>query len=130
MNNRFLFVVFVAMVSIQSRAETPTLSAGSLEGLWATSERGIVCQMQCGPNNVCAGKVVEASYPKEVGQALFKDLVFDVSTKTYQGYFARPDEPTDWVRVTVAVEGSTLSAVVKKFIFSKTLRFTKKPSGP
>jgi hypothetical protein len=127
MSDRFLTVAFVAMVSIQSRAETPGLGAGPLEGLWVASERGIVCQMQFGPNNVWTGKVVQASNPKEVGQGLFRDLIFDASTKAYQGYFARPDEPNDWVRVTVVVEGPKLSAVVRKFIFSKTLTFTKKP---
>jgi hypothetical protein len=118
--------IVVVLASSLSFADEP---ADQIVGSWNGVERGIACDMKKDSNGLYSGTVTAADHAKEIGQQIFKNLKYQADSKNYKGQFSRPDEPTDIVDVTVTIERNTLKAVVKKFIFSKTLVFTRKETA-
>lgn len=89
----------------------------ALAGVWKDSERGLDVELVRDAEGLWNGKAA--------GKLLFEKLRFDSAEGSYTGTLIKPEDG-ERVAVTVKLTApDALEAVVRKFIFSKTLRFTR-----
>jgi hypothetical protein len=94
----------------------------ALAGVWKDSDRGLDVELVRDAEGLWNGRAA--------GKLLFEKLRFDAAQGSYGGTLIKPEDG-ERVAVTVKLTApDALEAVVRKFIFSKTLRFARQRPPP
>lgn len=93
----------------------------ALAGVWKDFDLGLQVELVRAPDGLWNGEAQ--------GKRIFEKLRFDAAKGSYVGTLIKPEDG-ERVAVTVTLTGdAAMEAVVRKFIFSKTLRFTRARSS-
>ena len=113
-------------------ASSEPVAEEKLQGTWRDADRKSLIQFTQDATGLWWGKTIEAVQKKEAGKVVFRKLVYDAKTGAFTGLMIKPDDDDDvTMDVTVTlVSATSMTAVVKKFIFSKTLSLTKEAPPP
>ncbi len=119
MNPVRVLLISLTLLGAKARADGPTLA-----GRWKDSERGLLVEFTVDDRATWTGTVLEAKEPREVGKKVFQGLAYEDACSCFRGQLLKPDDD-ELVSATVTATKQQLTAVVKKFIFSKTLVLTR-----
>lgn len=122
----------VVLFLLPLAASAGPVAEEKLQGAWRDADRKSVIEFTRDPAGLWWGKTIEAVHAKEAGKVVFRKLVYDAKTNSFTGLMIKPDDDDDaTMPVTVTLVSETsMTAVVKKFIFSKTLSLTKEAPPP
>jgi len=113
------------LVSCVANAEEPQKPEARIGGLWVGADRGIVVELFKEKDGLWWGRNVKADRKEEVGKLMFQKLVFNEVESTWSGTMIKPDDDQK-LSVTLKLSSdSTMEAVAKVFIFSKTITFKR-----
>ncbi len=130
MSRPLLASVVLFLLPLAASAEA--VAEEKIQGTWRDADRKSLIQFTRDATGLWWGKTIEAVQKKEAGKVVFRKLVFDAKTGVFTGLMIKPDDDDDaTMDVTVTlVSATSMTAVVKKFIFSKTLSLTKEEPPP
>ncbi len=125
MSRPLLASVVLFLLPLAASAEP--VAEEKIQGAWRDADRKSLIQFTRDATGLWWGKTIEAVQKKEAGKVVFRKLVYDAKTGVFTGLMIKPDDDDDvTMDVTVTLVSETsMKAVVKKFVFSKTLSLTK-----
>ena len=101
-----------------------------IRGQWKNDERGLVVKISKDNDGRWSGVVVEATHSADVGKMVFQKLCFRPVQGDYVGGMVKPDDDEKLSVTLVLASATKLEAVAQKFIFKKTLVFTRQNEAP
>lgn len=119
--------VLLALSLVPLAAVAEAQGEDKIQGTWRDADRKSLIEFSKDAAGQWSGKTLQAVRKEEVGKKVFRKLVYDAKTGAYVGLMIKPDDDDDvTMNVTVTLVSETsMKAVVKKFIFSKTISLSK-----
>ena len=120
-----LTILALSLLPLAAGAEP--LGEEKIQGTWRDADRKSLIEFSKDPAGHWVGKIVQAVRKEEVGKSVFRKLVYDAKAGAFAGLMIKPDDDDDaTMPVTVTLVSETsMTAIVKKFIFTKTIALTK-----
>ena len=116
----------VALIPLFAAAAEPIVPEAGLQGTWYLAERKMTVEFRKDPAGTWSARTVAAEEPQLVGRTAFERLAYQPADGCFTGTLIKPEDGSRHeVTVTLASPVS-MKAVVRKFLFKKTLEFSRK----
>ena len=132
MNASHTVLLFLLLCLLPLSAAAEPVAEEQIQGAWRDADRNSLIEFSKDDAGKWVGKIIQTVRKEEIGKNVFRKLLYDAKTGAFTGLMIKPDDDDDvTMDVTVTVVSKTsMKAVVKKFIFSKTISLTKEAPPP
>jgi hypothetical protein len=118
--------LLAALIPLFAAAAEPTVPEARLQGTWYLAERKMTVEFRKDPDGTWSAKTVAAEERQLVGRTAFERLAYQSADGCFTGSLIKPEDGSKHdVTVTLA-SPVAMKAVVRKFLFKKTLEFSRK----